>query len=174
MIDFSRISILPVLLLYYISLGGNRMVPHQMQQLLDTNDYVYHLFNILRLFISIILIGKIDDVRLAIIMTVIGYVWFIGTLKLDLKWNIFVFGVLLFGFVYDLIISERNQKILADKNLSEDDKKKIIQKQSHARLCLVVSLIVITLVGTSIYAIRKKMQYKDEFNIITFLKSRPK
>jgi hypothetical protein len=174
MIDFSRISILPVLLLYYISLGGNRMMPHQMQQLLDTNDYVYHLFNILRLFISVILIGKIEDVRLAIIMTVIGYVWFIGTLKLDLKWNIFVFIVLLFGFVYDLFISERNKAILADKNLSEEDKKKIIKHHSNSRLCLVMSLIGITLIGTVIYAIRKRTQYKDEFNLITFLKSRPK
>ena len=174
MIELSQISVLPILLLFYISLSSsNKTLPHQMQKLLEENDYVYHIFNILRLFMSIILLGKVSNVFMAGFMTLIGYIWFIGTLKLDLKWNIFVFIIMFVGFIYDMVVSESNEKLLENESLSDDEKKMLKEHHGKIRLYFVITLFSITLFGTIIYAIRKKTQYGDSFDIFKFFVTRP-
>ena len=100
-----------------------------------------------------------DTTLNTIILTLLIYVWFIMTTKLDLAWNVAVLILLTIYFLYESRQVQKYKSTMEDPNLDEFKKKEIVDSYKSIQNYLILSIFGITLVGTYFYAQEKQEQY---------------
>jgi hypothetical protein len=103
-----------------------------------------------------------------VLYTVLGYILFIFTTKLDLQFNIIIFMLLLSGFLYEYNATKKEEQINNDPVLTNNDKKTVINKQKNNQVAIVIGTIIMTLIGTYLYMHRKQVQHGGAFSYATF------
>lgn len=116
------------------------------------------------------LIGGINNTYRAVIYSLIGYIWFILTTKLDVHWNVIIILLLLFGFLYESKLNEKERNIMSDSNLTEEEKQKIINNNFQYRMYFILAALLTTIIGSLLYLNKKVGQYGGgKFDLITYL-----
>lgn len=167
----SRITLVSAVLLFYMTASTSppdSLLSQRMSDLLEDNRYAQHIMAFLRLFVTIVLIANITNTKTALLYSIIAYVWFILTTKLDLEWNLVILILLVFGFVFENQMLDEENHYKDDPLMTEIEKKRLMDKHHRYRAYIVLSLIFLTLVGTAIYLGKKKGQYGGNFNFIQF------
>ena len=172
-------SIGRIILLTYIIISSSYCVnlfSNGLKEALENNKYAQHIILILLIMALMICFGNPFSVEITsnqqinvVIMSLLVYVWFIMTTKLDLAWNIGVLILLTIYFLYE-------SKQISDYNILSKDplvdvgtKKEILDKYINIQKYLLMTIFGVTVIGTLIYANEKQEQYGGGFSIDKFL-----
>ena len=164
------------LLIFYLLIASsycNTLFAKQMKQYVENNRYVQHFIGVLLLFVTVVTFGGVKNTKSAILYTLIGYIWFIFTTKLDLQFNIVVLLLLAVGYMYENNLVFFDSRLKDDENISEEDKKEILEKHNRIKSHIIYLILLVTIVGTLMYAYKKSQQYKDNFDFKVFLLDGP-
>ncbi len=168
----SKITLITAILLFYMATSGtitDSLLSKRLNELLSDNRYAQHTAGFLRMFVTIVLVSGINDTRTALLYSIIAYIWFMLTTKLDLEWNVLILSLLLLGFVYENNITAEETKFEKDEVLMEIDKKKLYKRNRQYKTYIVLSIVTLTLIGTILYYNKKTDQYGGDFNLGVFL-----
>ncbi len=172
-------SIGRIILLTYIIIASSyctNLFSRGLKESLENNKFAQHLVLILLIMSLMICFGNPFSVKVTtneyfnmIIMSLLVYVWFIMTTKLDLSWNIGVLILLTIYFLYESKqISDYNQVIL-DSTTSTKAKQDIIDKYNQTQKYVLIGIFGFTLIGTLVYANEKQEQYGGGFSVEQFI-----
>ena len=97
---YSLISVLLIFYVIIINCFTHDLIAKQVKILIDTNRNAQHIISILLLFTIIMLLLK-TNIGVSVLYTLIGYIIYILTTKMDIQINIIIFTTLLLGFIYE-------------------------------------------------------------------------
>lgn len=173
-----KTSVAKVVLLFYLISANSynkNLFGKQMQRFIEDNRLAQHVIAFITLFVLISfesdIFGSSPDLSTldALIYTIIGYIWFVFSTKLDVHWNI-IFLILLVG----AYISDRNMRVQEDEahkdpSLTTEQVRAIIEQNNAWRTLSTALIIVITIIGTVLYSDRKSEQYGGGYDIFTYM-----
>ena len=166
-------SISRALLLFYIIIASNftkGLFSKQLRTFFSENRLAQHLIGFIMMLVLIILIGNVTDTYKALFYSLIAYTWFIFTTKLDIHWNIIIILLMVFGFLYESQLNEKQTNALKDPNLTDEQKNNIIKENSKSKIYIIAIILAVTIIGTVLYVKKKDIQYGGaQFDIITYL-----
>lgn len=167
-----------IVLLTYIILASqycSNLFSHGLKEAIENNRMVQHLILIILIMTLMIVFGNPFCVEITnneqfniIIMTLLVYVWFIMTTKLDLSWNVSILIILTIYFLYESKKVSDYKIILEDPNLDSIKKKELFDSFGNLQTYLLIALFGITLTGTFLYANEKQVQYGGGFSMYKF------
>lgn len=165
--------LLKVLVVFYILIGSSLIQPllsKQWLKLVEDNRIIQHIIGITTLIALTTLLseGKLDNMTI-VIYSLMGYLWFIFSTKLDVHWNITIMILLVFAYMHYNSLQKTNAILYSDKNLSDEEKQSIAQKNSTNSLFVMLGIFVVTIVGVTMYSNKKEIQYGGGYSIINFL-----
>jgi hypothetical protein len=173
-----NLSIGKVLLLTYIIIASSycsNLFSNGLKKAIETNRFVQHMILILLIMSLMILFGNPFGVQISsshtiniVIITLLIYVWFILTTKLDLAWNI---GVIILLVIYFLFESKTSIDLgiqLKDTNIPLNTKSELVQTFITNNNIVLVGIFGITLIGSLFYTNEKQVQYGGGFSLTNF------
>jgi hypothetical protein len=173
-----NLSIGRIVLLTYIILASqycSNLFSHGLKEAIENNRMVQHLILLILIMTLMIVFGNPLGVEFTnneqfniIIMTLLVYVWFIMTTKLDLTWNVSILIILTIYFLYESKKVSDYKIILTDPNLDTLKKKELFDSFGKLQTYLLITLFGVTLTGTFLYANEKQVQYGGGFNLYKF------
>ena len=167
----TNFSLARIILLTYVIIASNyctNLFSNGLKKAIEENRLVQHLI-LLILIMSLLIIFENpfgleftnDHTINLIIMTLLIYVWFIMTTKLDLAWNISILVLLTIYFLYESRQISQYKVIIADNNLDLLKKNELLNSFKNLQNYLLLGIFGITLVGTFFYAKEKQEQYSN-------------
>lgn len=166
-----QISLIKLLVLFnVIIMSGytDSIVSKQLRTFVTENRLAQHIIAIITMAI-LITTSVTDDIQTVIVYTIIGYVLFLLTTKLDLHWNIAILIILFFGYMFEMNRTSRQERINNDKNLSPEKKQKLINKYGKINMIFLISVIGLTVAGTIFYTHKKIAQYGSDYDIVKYI-----
>lgn len=171
-INSNQTSLAKILLVFYVLAASgytNKLMSKQVQEYIKDNRIVQHIIGFSLMLVLVNLIGGINDTKYALFYALIGYIWFIFSTKLDIHWNIAIFILLFIAYMYDNSMYIKENEIKIDKNLTNDEKIRLIYHNNTIRNTIVGSIIVITIIGTLFYSHKKSEQYGGSYDIFVYM-----
>ncbi len=172
-------SIGRILLLTYIIIASSYcsdLFSNGLKKAIQSNKFAQHIILIILIVTLMFCFGNPFGVQITsnqqfdiVIMSLLVYVWFIMTTKLDLTWNIGILILLTIYFLYESKYVADYNVILKDPIIGSDVKNSLISTYLSTQKYLLVAIFGVTLAGTLIYAYEKKEQYGGNFNIQDFV-----
>lgn len=163
----SKILLLFVLLISSPNSGS--LLSKQTKEFITDNRYVQHLLAFLMLLVVIDISYPAIEFYYLILYSIVVYVLFLLTTKMDLHWNIAVF-LLLFGlFIYENKLDHDQKNMMDDDNLDLERKEEIKRNNMYFRYGVFGLIVFMILMGTYFYNNRKMVQYGGGYNLITYL-----
>ena len=93
-----------------------------------------------------------------LLMSLLVYVWFILTTKLDISWNIAILVLLSMYFLYESSQINKYKIISNDNVLDQNKKKELINSFNDLQKYVLIGIFGITIVGTAFYSNEKQVQ----------------
>jgi hypothetical protein len=172
-------SIGRILLLTYIIIASSYcsdLFSNGLKKAIQENKYAQHIILIILIVTLMFCFGNPFGVQITsnqpfniIIMSLLVYVWFIMTTKLDLTWNIGILILLTIYFLFESKYVADYNVLLKDPIIDNNTKNKLVSTYLSTQKYLLVSIFGVTLVGTLIYANEKREQYGGGFSINNFI-----
>lgn len=172
LLNINNISVAKALLVFYfISASHNSpLLSKQMKEFISQNRIAQHLIGFIMMMVIVHIIGGTQEVGKLIYYTVITYLWFILTTKLELQWNLAIVLLLLVWFLYENRLNLGQEiMILKDKILDKNAQTKVITTNNKYKSMTVAFLILLTTMGVVFYSRKKTVQYGGGFNPMKFL-----
>jgi hypothetical protein len=66
-------------------------------------------------------------------------------------------------------LQQANNIVYSDKNLTPEEKNKITKQNSSNSLFIMLGILVVTIVGVTMYSNKKEVQYGGGYSIVNFL-----
>jgi heme/copper-type cytochrome/quinol oxidase subunit 4 len=167
----TNISLSRALLIFYIIIASQftgGLMGKQMKKYLEESRIAQHLIGFILMLVLIMMAGGVNDVGRAILYSIIGYVWFIFTTKLDIQWNLIIISMLFVGFVYETNMINKEVEVSKDSILTLEEREKIKDTHSNFKSYMVAGILLVTLTGTFLYAQKKQEQYGGGFSAFNF------
>jgi hypothetical protein len=171
-------SIGRIVLLTYVILASqycSNLFSHGLKEAIESNRMVQHLILLILIMTLMIIFGNPLKVEFTnneqfnvIIMSLLVYIWFIMTTKLDLSWNIAILILLTIYFLYESKKVSDYKIMLDDPNLTIIKKKELLDSFNDLQKYLIITIFGITIAGTFFYANEKQIQYGGGFNFYNF------
>jgi hypothetical protein len=172
-------SIGKILLLTYIIIASSYcsdLFSNGLKKAIQENKYAQHIILIILIVTLMFCFGNPFSVQITsnqhfnvLIMSLLVYVWFIMTTKLDLTWNIGILVLLTIYFLFESKYVSEYNILLKDQVVNLETKNNLINTYMSTQKYLLVSIFGVTLIGTLIYANEKKEQYGGNFNMGDFI-----
>ncbi len=103
-----------------------------------------------------------------VMITLLIYVWFILTTKLDLAWNIGIIILLAIYFLYESKISTEINLELKDPLVTTETKTAIVNEFIKTNNYVLLGIFGVTVIGTLFYTSEKQIQYGGGFSSLSF------
>ena len=172
-------SIGRIILLTYIIISSSyctNLFSNGLKNAIENNKYAQHIILLLLIMALMICFGNPFSVEITsnqqinvVIMSLLVYVWFIMTTKLDLAWNIGILILLTIYFLYESKQISDYNTISKDSLVDVGKKKEILDKYINIQKYLLMTIFGVTVIGTLIYANEKQEQYGGGFSVEKFL-----
>ncbi len=168
-----------IILLTYIIIASSyctNLFSAGLKKAIENNKFAQHIILILLIMSLMICFGNPFNVEITsnqqvniVIMSLLVYVWFIMTTKLDLAWNIGILILLTIYFLYESKqISEYNL-LISDPVLDSSKKQELLTNYVSIQKYLLITIFGVTVIGTLVYANDKQEQYGGGFSIDRFI-----
>jgi hypothetical protein len=172
-------SIGRIILLVYIIIASSyctNLFSKGLKEQLENNKFAQHIVLILLIMALMICFGNPFSVNITgneqfnmVIMSLLVYVWFIMTTKLDLAWNIGVLIILTIYFLYESKQISDFNKVSGDPLVTPKAKQEILDKYNQTQKYVLLGIFGFTVAGTLIYANEKQEQYGGGFSVERFI-----
>jgi len=173
-----NLSIGKVLLLTYIIISSSycsNLFSNGLKKAIESNRFVQHIILILLIMSLMILFGNPFGIEISsshtvniVIITLLIYVWFILTTKLDLAWNIAIIILLAIYFLYESKYTVDLGIQIKDPLITNETKSELIKTFVQTNNIVLVMIFGVTLIGTLFYTSEKQVQYGGGFNVVNF------
>lgn len=167
------ISITKVLLLFYLLTTNSLLQPllsKQWKKMVENDRIIQHLIGFSTMVTLVILVNEGEVDYYSIVMySLIAYLWFIFSTKMDIHFNIMIMIGLLGCYLYENNVKIKTNKIKEDKVLSDDQKFIMIDKQYTKQKYLMGGMMVAIIVGMFMYSQKKEVQYGGGYSLTHFL-----
>lgn len=167
-----NVSLTKALLVFYVIFASQftrGLYSGQLTDFLSSNRNAQHLVGLLLMLVIIMDFGGVKDPAVAIGYSLLAYVWFIMTTKMDLQWSMMILGLLIVGFLYESQLEDKEICVDMDDAVTDEDKKKIKKCHKRDKTYIGVAILVVTVIGTAIYLMKKREQYGGNFDIDKFV-----
>ena len=174
----SNLSIGKILLLTYIIISSSfcsNLFSNGLKKAIESNRFVQHIILILLILSLIMLFGNPFGVKIStnhtfniVMITLLVYVWFILTTKLDLAWNIAIIILLVIYFLYENKMTSDINEQIREPIISAEKKNDLINNFITTSNYILITIFGITIIGTFFYTSEKQVQYGGGFNSINF------
>ena len=149
----------------------SNLFPCQLRRVLDNNLILKHMMVYLTITFLIVLLENIPDKNLYKIFSVSFYLYVIFILISKTEYGFFVPILIITAIIYILFLKREElnkQAETASKKEKEELEKKhdIIIKLNNL---LIIVIFILTIIGFFVYMGRKKFEYKNNFNYLTFI-----
>lgn len=169
----NNVSITKILLLFYMLVGTSLLQPLLSKQWVSTiknNRLIQHAIGFSTMLTLFILIfGDQEEYSNLVLYTILGYVWFLFSTKMDIHLNLIITLLLLGNYIYTNYIKYENKKIESDNILSEDAKYHLINNNLKKDNYLMFGLMALIVGGMFMYSDKKEVQYGGGYSVINFL-----
>ncbi len=172
--NINNTSIVKTLLLFYVLIGSSLLEPllsKQWKQMIKDNRLIQHViaFTILMSLMTMLSNNKLSNLNI-IIYSLFAYLWFLFSTKMDIHWIAIMMVLLLVAYMYENSLNNKDIKAFDDKVLTSDEKKLIIENNNYKKMYFMLGLIIITIIGVTLYSNKKEVQYGGgEYSLIKFL-----
>ena len=173
-----NLSVGKVLLLTYIIIASSycsNLFSNGLKKAIESNRYVQRLVLIILIMSLMILFGNPFGVQLSsshtfniVMLTLLIYVWFILTTKLDLAWNIGVIILLAMYFLYESKVSTEINLQLGDSLVTSETKSAIVNQFIQTNNYVLMGIFGVTVIGALFYTSEKQIQYGGGFSPMNF------
>jgi len=160
------------LLVFYLLVANSYtrdLYSGQLSQYIQNNRMAQHFVGYLTMILIMTNFVGVNDVKTAVIYSSITYLFFIITTKLDLFWNLSVLFILIFAYLYETQIDNKEKKLSKDEAVTKKDIKKIKKNNNKIKKIIFASIFTVSIIGFIFYFSRKKKQYGGEFDIDKFI-----
>ena len=168
-----HISLIKIILIFYLLIANNfttNLFSKQLKTFFTENRMAQHLIGFITMIVIITLTTTNINICNILVYSIIGYIWFIFSTKLDIQWSIIIILLILFGYLYELKINEKQKQIEQDPIMTNDKKQELIQQNNKYKKYIIVFILMATLAGTTLYANKKMNQYGGgQFDLVTYL-----
>ena len=171
-------SIGRIVLLTYVILASSyctNLFSHGLKEAIENNRMAQHLILLILIMTVMTIFGNPLGVQITkneqgnmIIMSLLVYVWFIMTTKLDLTWNLSILIILTMYFIYESQKVSDYNVMLRDDNLSIEKKKELLDSYNQLQSYVLLVIFGVTLTGTYLYSNEKQVQYGGGFSYFNF------
>ncbi len=173
----SNISLSKAVLIFYLVIGNNytgELFSGQLTDFIRSNRYAQHVIGYLTMMTIINSIGGVTNVQRTAVYSLIAYLWFTFTTKLDLRWSFLLIGFMVMGLLYESQMVDKEVRSEDDEALEEQDKEKIRNKHNKMKTAVVIAIMLVTFIGVWGYFNKKKVQYGGNFDGMKFIFQAPK
>jgi hypothetical protein len=174
----NNLSVGRVVLLTYGIIASSSCInlfSNDLKNSIQNNRYVQHIMLFLLIITLMTMFGNPTSVHFVdndefniILMSLLVYVWFILTTKLDISWNIGILVLLSMYFLYESGQINKYKIIENDNVLDKIKKKELIDSFNNIQKYVLTGIFGITLIGTAFYSNEKQVQYGGSFNYAKF------
>ena len=129
----SKISILKVLMFFYMFIAGNyvsKLYSGQLKDFIINSRLAQHFIGFITVVVLVISGAKVTKPIPIILFSILGYGWFLLTTKLSLGWNLAIIVLIVIGFIYEVYVGNKQQELVGDPNLTAVDRNKIKKKHN--------------------------------------------
>lgn len=131
------------------------------------NRYIQHIISFMLLFVLITLFSDVGT-REAVVYTLLGYVWFVFSTKLDIHWNIVIIILLFSGYIFEHSNKQREKEIREDPNLTDAKRNQLLLDIDTYRKWFIGAIIIVTIAGTVLYSHKKAEQYGGGYDVFVY------
>ena len=168
-----NISITKALLFFYLLIGISLLQPllsKQWKKMVEENRLIQHIIGFTTMLTLVILVSEESaDYLHLVVGSIIAYVWFIFSTKMDIHFNVIIILMLLGNYMYDNHLKTRNNIVLKDNILSDEQKNKIINENNKSRKYVMFAMMGIIVGGMILYSKKKEGQYGGGFSLYNFM-----
>lgn len=167
----NQTNLAKILLIFYLIVASNcteNLLSKQTRDIINNNRYIQHIIGFMTLFVLVTLIDDQIDMRTALIYTMLGYIWFVFSTKLDIHWNIAIIVLLFIGYMYETSSKMRELEIKNDTSLSDATKHVLLDEIENTKRWIIGSIVIVTILGTFFYSQKKQEQYGGGYDIFTY------
>ena len=155
------------LLIFYLALAGNYLgdlFSPQMQRLFTNNRWMKHVIGLTTMSVSVVYGAGISEMNRMAAYTVVCYIMFLLSTKMDVQWNMLLLALLLGGY----IINNNSKNLVGDAEDSAEAKAQI-KKYGKEQDRILIVMLVVTLIGTALYARRQSIDHGANFNLVKYI-----
>lgn len=160
------------ILFLYMIIASNytkHLYSGQLEDFIKENKFAQHLIGILFIFVLLSFISANIDITKTTIYSLLIYLWFVVSTKLDIQWSIIIILLLLTNYGYELYLKNQYKDVKDDVYLSDDMKDKILSRYENGKKIVTLLILGFTGVGTLTYMLKKNNQYGNDFNFNKFI-----
>jgi hypothetical protein len=165
-------SFIRPLLYFYIAIGltlTGDLYSGQLMEFIKNNRYAKHFIGFSVIAILTLDMAKIKEPMTLIFYASLLYFMFLMTTKMDLHWSIAIIILLIVGYIYENSTLLKEKHSSNDKTLKNEDLKRMNKYHDKIKTIIILSIILITIIGTVSYLNKKKGQYGGNFDIDKFV-----
>jgi len=164
---------LDVLLKYYVlvctPIAVKPLLSKQFIEYVESHRMVQHLIAFLSLLVLIYEMNKTIDFYDMIKYAVGLYGLFLLTTKMDIHIAVISLSLCLIFYLFNNQYIIKIEQLTNDKNILLDDKEKKIHQQNKIKLCAIIAIVSVMIIGTFLYSHKKKVQYGGGFDLDRFI-----
>lgn len=169
----NEFSLGKIILMFYILISSAGLFPllsKQWKETLENDRIAQHILGILTILSLTILVsdGKFSIQRI-FIYTILGYLLFVFSTKMDLHFIIITIILLISFYLYQNTIQNQNNKIMEDQNLTQNEKEKIQKNKKNYYIYIAGTLLFFICTGTMLYSNKKEIQYGGGYSLVNYL-----
>ncbi len=171
-ISNKNISMTTALLIFYLIYAQQftqGLYSGQLTDFLSDNRYAQHAIGYSTMLIIVMEVGGVHYPQAALLYSALAYLWFIMTTKMDLQWSLAMIALLVFAFIYENQMEDKEEQLEKDEAVEDEDLKRIRKAHKKHRTAIGLSLLCITIIGMLMYYNKKKGQYGGHFDMDKFI-----
>ena len=171
LININSISMSRALLIFYVIIASqftSGLMGKQMRTFLEESRLAQHMIGFILMLVLVMMVGNVNNIGDGLIYSLIGYAWFILTTKLDIQWNLIIIMMLFVGYVYETKMINKEHDVQNDKVLTGVEKDNVVANTHNTKMYVAIGIIIVTIMGTVLYASKKQEQYGGGFSAVNF------
>lgn len=149
------------------------LIPCKIHNILENNIYMKHFLCLLTMIFFVVLTTQtLKDKSLTVVIKKSIILYFIFLLLIKNNHYFFIINIILLGILYLVSIKKNHLLDTLNNKKNKDDQRKIRKEINNISILdnyLFVLILILIIIGFIIYFNKKRNQYKDKFNYITFL-----
>lgn len=165
-------GLIKIILLLYVILSSQSitsLLSKRYTEFIQSNRMIQHLICFITIFTLFTLF--IDDMDLSemLIYSIIGYLLFLLTTKVDIHLNLIILILGISLLVYLKFVDSKNEIVNTDKILSDFEKNKIVKGNNINTFIAFGGIIIVIIISVLLYSNKKTVQYGGGYDPIKFL-----
>jgi hypothetical protein len=167
--SISPISILLFVQIIIVSHFFQSDMSRKLKEYVESNTFLKQLIIFLTILTIISQLYKSQDIKTIILYSVIIYLLTLLVDKTNYKLHITLFVVLAIYHLYENHVSNKEEQVRKDPQLTQDYKEKVFQKNDKIRKYAYAGFILLILAGSLFQESDKRNMYGGRFNLNSFL-----